>query len=58
MLDMQTKKTIKEVMETKSNEVKIIISKTLAIENKYINRRKERRSAVEEIIDMVKNEVK
>lgn len=55
---MGAKKTIKDVLEGKSNEVKGIISKTLTIENKYLNIRKERRSAVEEIIEMIKSEVK
>jgi hypothetical protein len=55
---MKNSKTAKDVMESKSNEVKTIISKTLSIENKYVNRRKERREAVEEIFEMVKSEVK
>jgi hypothetical protein len=55
---MKNAKTIKDLMATKDNDIKSIISKTLSIENKYVNRRNERRAAVEEIFDMIKSEVK
>ena len=55
---MENKRSIKEIMNTKSDIVKNIISKALNIENKYMNRKKERGMAVDEIVEMIKNEVK